>query len=103
MIGTENAFVPDAGKQITRVSLLDLSPSLKLLGNAAGSQVQIWNVENLAKGPHYLTVGSRSVKTYLEDPDYPEGVSRLVITPGKVVVALGSLVRAYSFDLKPAQ
>ena len=50
-----------------------------------------------------MTVGSRSVKTYIEDPDYPEGVSRLVITPGKVVVALGSLVRAYSFDLRPAQ
>ena len=70
------------------------------MGNAAGSCVQIWNFNKVGQGAHYLTVGSRSVKTFIPDPDYPEGVSRLVITPGKVVVALGNLIRVYSFDLK---
>lgn len=52
------------------------------------------------QGAHYLTVGSRTVKTNIADPDHPEGVSRMVITPSKVVVALGNVIRAYSFDLK---
>ena len=47
-----------------------------------------------------MTVASRSVKTNIPDPDYPEGVSKIVITPSKVVVALGNVIRAYSFDLK---
>ena len=54
----------------------------------------------MAQGAHYLTVGSRSVKTNKPDPDYPEGVSRVVITPAKVCVALGNVIRFYSFDLK---
>ena len=47
-----------------------------------------------------MTVGSRSVKTNLVDEDYPEGVSKLIITPAKVCVALGNVIRFYSFDLK---
>ena len=97
---TETGFTPDANKQINNVSQLAVSPAKKLLGNAAGSAVQIWNLNNMEQGAHYLTVGSRSVKTFIADPDYPEGVSRIVVTPGKVIVALGNLIRAYSFDLK---
>ena len=100
MKSVETAFTPDPNKQISNVSQLAVSTSKKLLGNAAGSCVQIWNFNRVAQGPHYLTVGSRSVKTNIPDPDYPEGVSRLVITPAKVVVALGNLLRVYSFDLK---
>lgn len=92
--------MPDANKQINHVSQLSLSTTQKLLGNAAGSCVQIWNFNNMEQGAHYLTVGSRTVKTYIPDPDHPEGVSRLVITPSKVVVVLGNLIRVYSFDLK---
>ena len=82
------------------MSQLAVSGTKRLLGNAAGACVQIWNLNNVAQGPHYLNVGSRTVKTYIPDPDYPEGVSRLVITPSKTVVALGNLIRVYSFDLK---
>lgn len=82
------------------MSQLAVSPTVKLLGNALGSCVQIFNLNNVAQGAHYLTVASRSVKTNIPDPDYPEGVSKIVITPSKVVVALGNVIRAYSFDLK---
>ena len=70
------------------------------MGNAAGSCIQIFNVDNVGQGAHYLNVASRSVKTYKADPEYPEGVSRVIITPNKLVVALGNLIRVYSFDLK---
>ena len=70
-----------------------------MLCNAVGTQLQIWDFDDVAKGPYYLTVGSRAVKTNLPDPDYPEGTSKIVITPAKVVVALGNVIRAYSFDL----
>ena len=80
--------------------MLGVSPTNKLLCNAAGSSVQIWNLNKMEQGAHYLTVGSRTVKTNIADPDHPEGVSRMVITPSKVVVALGNVIRAYSFDLK---
>ena len=79
--------------------MLAVSPTKKLLGNATGTCVQIWNLNNMAQGAHYLTVGSRSVKTNIPDEDHPEGASRIVITPGKLVVALGNVIRAYSFDL----
>ena len=54
----------------------------------------------MQKGPYYLTLGSKSVKTFMPDPDFPEGASKIVITSSKVVVALGNVIRAYSFDLK---
>jgi hypothetical protein len=46
----------------------------------------------------WLTAGSSSVKTFVEDPDFP-GISKIKITPGKLVVALGNVIRAYSFDI----
>ena len=64
--------------------------------------MQLWDLEEMDKGAYYLTVGSRSVKTNIPDPDYPQGTSRLVMTHSKVVVALGNVIRAYSFDLNPA-
>jgi len=97
---TEVGFTPDENKQVREVSMLALSPTKRMLANACGVSVQIWNVNNIGQGAHYLTVGSRTVSTNIVDPDYPEGVSRIVLTPGKVVVALGNVIRAYSFDLK---
>ena len=100
MLKAEDGFVPDANKQVKYVSLLATSPPKKLLGNACGTNIQIWNLNDMQQGAHYLTVGSRSVKTNLVDEDYPEGVSKLIITPAKVCVALGNVIRFYSFDLK---
>jgi len=57
----------------------------------------------MERGAYYMTVGSRSVKTNIADPDYPEGTSKLVMTHSKVIVALGNVIRAYSFDLNPAK
>ena len=82
------------------MNLLAVHPHSKVVCNAAGTSVQIWNIDHIARGPYYLTVGSRTTKTNITDPDYPEGTSKLVITPAKVVVALGNVIRAYSFDIK---
>lgn len=41
---TQNGFVPDQNKQVKFVSLLSVSPTKKLLCNAVGSQVQIFNL-----------------------------------------------------------
>ena len=46
----------------------------------------------------WLTAGSQTTKTFVEDPDFP-GVSKIRITPSKCVVALGNVIRAYSFDI----
>lgn len=96
---SETAFVHDANKQVSHVSLLAVSDGGKLLANAIGTSVQIWNLGRLSQGAHYLTVGSRSVKTNMVDPDFPEGTSKIVVTQSKVVVALGNVIRAYSFDM----
>jgi hypothetical protein len=48
--------------------------------------------------PWWLTAGSQTMKTFVEDPDFP-GVSKIKIGPSKCVVALGNVIRAYSFDI----
>ena len=49
--------------------------------------------------PWWLTAGSQAVKTFVADPDFP-GISKVKITPNKLVVAIGNVIRAYSFDIK---
>lgn len=46
----------------------------------------------------WLTAGSSAVKTFVADPDFP-GISKVTITNSKLVVALGNVIRAYSFDI----
>ena len=60
--------------------------------------IQLWNMAEIEKGPYCLNTGSRSIKTNIPDPDY-DGVSRISVTSSKVVIALGNVIRVYSFDL----
>jgi len=50
------------------------------------------------EGTWFLTAGSKSVKSYVEDP-MKKGVSLININQTKIVVVLGNLIRVYSFDM----
>ena len=66
--------------------------------NAANEPfIQLWDLSRLDQEPYYINTGSRTIKSYIEDPDF-QGVSRIAVTSSKVVCALGNLIRAYSFD-----
>ena len=84
------------------VQMFGLSPTNKLIANGNGKALQLWNLQDVQKGAWYLNIASKSVKTYKEDPEFPEGASRITITQSKLIVALGNLIRAYSFDLLPS-
>ena len=60
--------------------------------------IQLHDISDIDKGAYYINTGSRSMKTYISDPEF-EGTSRIAVTSSKVICALGNVIRAYSFDL----
>jgi hypothetical protein len=51
------------------------------------------------KNAYFINAGSKTIKTYKAHPTKP-GVSIVKATQNKVIVVLGNLIRAYSFDFK---
>ena len=120
-------------RQVEMVQLFAISANNRLVGNANGAAIQLFNIgtetekeqigmekvvvdgkesmvpkyaekvvqEDAQKEAWYLNIASKTVKTYKEDPEFPEGASRITITQSKLIVALGNVIRAYSFDLLP--
>jgi hypothetical protein len=51
------------------------------------------------KNPFFINAGSKTMKSYKDHPTKP-GVSLVKATQNKIIVVLGNLIRAYSFDFK---
>jgi hypothetical protein len=51
------------------------------------------------KKPFFINAASKTTKTYKDHPTKP-GVSLVKATQNKIIVVLGNLIRAYSFDFK---
>ena len=82
-----------------KINKTALDPNNKLLMNASNEPfIQLYDLSKLDQEPYYITTGSRTVKSYISDPDF-EGVSRIAVTSSKVVCALGNIIRVYSFDI----
>ena len=82
---SSNSFLMAAASPLMQVSFIKLNE----LGNKGERNADHW----------WLTTGTSSFKTFVDDPNFP-GVSKIKITPNKLVVALGNVIRAYSFDIK---
>ena len=77
---SENSFLMTNASPLMQVGFIKFSElNKKGLRNA-----ELW----------WLTAGSQQVKTFIDDPDFP-GISKIKITPNKLVVALGNVIRAY--------
>jgi hypothetical protein len=63
-----------------------------------GVKFRRMGAEEFKKG-YLINAGSKTIKTYKEHPTKP-GVSLVKATQNKVIVVLGNLIRAYSFDFK---
>jgi hypothetical protein len=83
--GHHNTFTKKAaGSARCRVNMTSISSNDQLIAHASPlMQVSFQKLADFKKDwtnePWWLTVGSQSVKTYREDPEYP-GVNRITIT-----------------------
>jgi hypothetical protein len=64
----------------------------------SNANVKMVRLNNIDEKPFFLNCGSRTVKSYLEHPT-KKGVSLIKVSQNKIIVALGNLLRVYSFDL----
>lgn len=82
------------------INMTDVSEHGYLIANAMSDvSVTFSRLNHIEKeGTWFLTAGSKSVKSYVEDP-MKKGVSLIKVNQTKIVVVLGNLIRVYSFDL----
>ena len=83
------------------VNRQSISESGFLVCNAQQSLgVSFHLLSDIDKGEWCFTAGSKSkaTQTWTADPDRP-GVSAIMVSPSKVCVALGNLIRVYVYDI----
>mmetsp|Transcript_19787 Transcript_19787/g.18835 ORF Transcript_19787/g.18835 Transcript_19787/m.18835 type:complete len:204 (+) Transcript_19787:419-1030(+) len=77
----------------------DIDMNQFVIGRAtAEGEVKMVRLAALDESAFYLNCGSKTIKTYLSHPRKP-GVSMVKVAQSKIIVVMGNLIRAYSFDL----